>query len=192
MNAETKSHLDNLHSKDANSRYESFQYVIKLTQQPVDWAYDVWNDLLLMLIQGDNHQRSIAAQLLSNLAKSDPENRMLQDVDKIFIVTRDEKFVTARHSLLALWKIAIVNQPLQKKIMDYLTHRYTTSAGEKNCTLIRYDIMEVMRKIYNNTNDATITATALALIETEEDPKYRKKYTTVWKDLIPKENKKKF
>jgi hypothetical protein len=61
MNAETKSHLDNLHSKDANSRYESFQYVIKLTQQPVDWAYDVWNDLLLMLIQGDNHQRSIAA-----------------------------------------------------------------------------------------------------------------------------------
>ena len=189
MNAETKSHLDNLHSKDANSRYESFQYVIKLTQQPVDWAYDVWNDLLLMLIQGDNHQRSIAAQLLSNLASSDPENRMLQDVDKIFIVTRDEKFVTARHSLLALWKIAIVNQSLQKKIMGYLTHRYTTSIAEKNCTLIRYDIMEVMRKIYNNTNDATIKDTALALIETEEDLKYRKKYTTAWKDLVPKEKK---
>ncbi len=184
MDAETKRHLSNLHSNDANSRYESFQYILKLTQQPVDWAYDVWNDLLLQLKNGDNHQRAIAAQLLSNLAKSDPDNKMFADVDKIFEVTRDEKFVTARHSLQRLWKIAIVNKQLQEKVTGYLSYRFNTCNTEKNCTLIRYDIIEVLRKIYDNTNNDTVKQKALALIETEGDLKYRKKYTTVWKDIL--------
>ena len=184
MNDEISNHLNNLYSKDPNLRYESFQYIIKLTNEPVNWAYDVWNDLLLQLKNGDNHQRAIAAQLLSNLAKSDPENRMFTDVDKIFEVTRDEKFVTARHSLQCLWKIAIVNEQLQKKVAGYLFYRFHTCNTEKNCTLIRYDIIEVLRKIYDNTYDEDIKQKTLALIETEDDLKYRKKYITLWKDIL--------
>jgi hypothetical protein len=109
---------------------------------------------------------------------------MFVDVDKIFEVTRDEKFVTARHSLQCLWKIAIVNKQLQKKITDFLFYRFNTCNTEKNSTLIRYDIIEVLRKIYDKTNNDTVKQKALELIETEGDLKYRKKYTTVWKDIL--------
>src|SRR5262245_61925529 len=80
MDQITKSHFDNLFSQDANARYESFQYIINLTKQPVDWACEAWNDLLALTKKGDNHQRTIAVQLLSNLAKSDPGNRMQKDL----------------------------------------------------------------------------------------------------------------
>jgi hypothetical protein len=60
MNQITKQHFVDLYSKDANLRYDSFQYIIKLTQQPVDWTYEVWDDLLDLLKTGDNHQRAIA------------------------------------------------------------------------------------------------------------------------------------
>ena len=99
MEQTIRQHIDNLHSKDANLRYASFQYIINLTKQAVDWAYEVWDDLLTMTKTGDNHQRTIAVQVLSNLAKSDPKQRMLKDFEKLLAVTKDEKFVTARHSL---------------------------------------------------------------------------------------------
>jgi len=51
----------------------------------------------------DNHQRAIAAQVLSNLAKSDPKSRMLEDLDALFVVRKDERSVTAWHSPQSLW-----------------------------------------------------------------------------------------
>lgn len=53
------------------------------------WAYDVWDALLRNLAHEDNHDRAIAAQVLCNLAKSDPESRMLRDFGDLFAVTRD-------------------------------------------------------------------------------------------------------
>jgi hypothetical protein len=186
MDQTTKQHFNNLHSKDASLRYASFQYIINLTKQPVEWAYEVWDDLLAMTKTGDNHQRTIAVQVLSNLAKSDPKKRMLKDLDKLIAVTKDEKFVTARHSLQCLWKVGIVNQELQMKVIDGLSKRFKECIREKNCTLIRYDILEVFRKIYNELPDEKISQTSLALIETEDDPKYRKKNMGLWKDVMKK------
>lgn len=173
-----------LHSNDADSRYASFQYIINLTMQPVDWAYEAWDDLLNLLRTGDNHQRTIAVQVLSNLAKSDPEKRMLKDFDQLMIVTKDEKFVTARHSLQSLWKVAVVNEALKKKVEDNLSKRFDECSTEKNCTLVRYDILEVFRKIYDQVNDDRLKDRALTLIGKEDDVKYRKKYTGLWKDLL--------
>ena len=133
---------------------------------------------------GDNHQRTIAVELLSNLAKSDSEKRVLKDFDQIMIVTKDEKFVTARHSLQSLWKVAVVSEDLKKKVVDNLSKRFDECITEKNCALIRYDILEVFRKIYDQVHDDKLQDTALALIEKEDDVKYRKKYTGLWKDLL--------
>ena len=52
---------------------------------------------------------------------------------------------------------------------------------EKNCTLIRYDIIQGLKNLYDEVKDETIKERALELIETEEDLKYRKKYASVWK-----------
>jgi len=72
----------------------------------VDWAYEVWDDLIEMLSDKDNHVRAIGAQVLCNLARSDPKGRMLKDFEKLLVVTRDERFVTARHTFQAIWKVA--------------------------------------------------------------------------------------
>jgi len=47
--------------------------------------------------------------------------------------------------------------------------------------LIRYDIIQGLRNLYNEVHDESIKQKALELIETEEDLKYRKKYASVWK-----------
>ena len=183
MDQLTRNHFNNLQSQDSELRYASFQYLIDITNHPVDWAYEVWDDLLSLIKTGDNHQRTIAVQLLSNLSKSDPENRMAKDFDQLIAVTKDEKFVTARHSLQCLWKVAIVNNEVRSKVIAGLTDRFNESTNEKNCTLIRYDILQVFRKVYDEVHDEQLKEKSLALIETEDDLKYRKKYLSVWKDV---------
>ena len=53
----------------------------------------------------DNRVRAISAQVLANLAKSDPQNRMWKDFPALMAVTKDEKFVTVRHTLQSIWKV---------------------------------------------------------------------------------------
>ncbi len=189
MDALTKKHLENLHNTDANSRYESFQYLIKETQEPVSWAYEVWDDLLKMLKEGDNHQRSIAAQLICNLAKSDPEARMKTDLDKLMETTKDERFVTARHTLQSIWKPALVSPEMRELVVAKLAERFRSCKDEKNCTLIRYDITEVLRKIYNSQRNEEVRKMSMDLIESEKDLKYQKKYMSVWTGLLRAEKR---
>ena len=183
MDELTRKHIQNLHiTNDADTRYQSYKYMLAVTQEPVQWSYEIWNEMLTMLKDGDNHQRSIAAQVLSGLAKSDPEKRMVKDVEQIFTVTHDEKFVTARHALQSLWKIAIVSPELLKIVTDRLAERYNNAMSEKNGTLVRSDIIELFKKIYDKTQDEKVKHRALSLIEKEEDPNYRKKYLGSWTD----------
>lgn len=181
MDALTQAALQNIHATDKELQNAAFHALLDMTDQPVAWAYEVWGDMLAALKHKDNHERAIAAQLLCNLAKSDPDRRMLKDIDALFVVTKDERFVTARHCLQALWKIGIVGKEQQQKLVGGLAKRFEECAAEKNTTLIRYDICQSLRNVYDVTSDESIRATALALIETEPDAKYRKKYATLWK-----------
>ena len=177
----TQKHLDNLFSEDRELQNEAFSHILEVTDQPVDWAYDVWSKLVAGLTHKDNHARAIAAQVLCNLAKSDPEERMLKDFDALLNVTRDERFVTARHCMQALWKVGAAGRKQQKKLVDGLEGRFNECITEKNRTLIRFDIIQSLRNVYEAVKDETIKAKALALIETEEELKYRKKYASLWK-----------
>ena len=47
--------------------------------------------------------------------------------------------------------------------------------------MIRYDILVVLRRVYDLAGDEKIPQTAERLIALEDDPKYRKKYLTVWR-----------
>lgn len=149
-------------------------------EQPVDWAYAVWDRLVADLTHKDNRRRAHASQLLANLAKSDPEQRILNDFDKLLAVTKDERFVTARHCLQALWRVGVVGQPQHNVYLAGLERRFAECASEKNGTLLRYDILQSLRTVYDIVKDEAIRAQALALIETEADAKYRKKYAALW------------
>jgi hypothetical protein len=181
MDAVTRQHFNNLNSSNNEERYASFQYLLQATDKPVKWTYEVWNDLLNLVTSGDNHQRAIAAQLLSNLAKSDTDHRLRIDFDKLLPAIRDERFVTARHSLQSLWKVGVVNKEYQKMVIDSLSERFADCVSEKNCTLIRYDILEVFKKIYDQRPNDPLKDKAIELIESEADALYRKKYIKLWR-----------
>jgi hypothetical protein len=176
-----KTLLNDLRWPDPGRQNHAFQALLEATNSPVDWAYAVWDDLLRTLADGDNRQRSIAAQVLCNLAKSDSRQRIVKDLGALLKVTKDERFVTARHCLQALWKVGVAGEPQRKALLKGLAARFQECAAEKNCTLIRYDILVVLRRVFDLINDEQIRLTAERLMALEEDPKYRKKYATVWR-----------
>jgi hypothetical protein len=181
MDDTTRTHLENIHSQDRDLQNAAYSAMMESTDKPVDWAYEVWDKLVADLKHKDNHVRAIAAQVLSNLAKSDPDKRILKDFDALLDVTKDERFVTARHCMQSLWRVGVAGDEQRRKYLDGLEGRFNECIAEKNCTLIRYDILQSFRNVYDVVKDEAIRAKALALIDTETDAKYRKQYMTLWK-----------
>jgi hypothetical protein len=179
MNPTTRTNLANLRSQDGDVRYEALLDIIKATDKRVDWANDVWDELLENLRDKDAHQRAIAAQLLCNLAKSDTRKRMLKDFDAVLAVTRDEKFVTARHTLQSLWKVG--GPERNNKSWSSIVWPVQRLRGGKELYVIRCDIIQDLRKLYDEVKDEKIRDKALELIATEDGSKYRKKYAAVWR-----------
>lgn len=182
MDETTRTHLENVRSKDKDLQNAAFDYLMAATAVSVDWAYEAWDDVVAGLSDKDNRVRAISAQVFCNLAQSDPKKRMLTDFDKLLLVTKDDRFVTARHCLQAIWKVGLAGSAQREMVVEGLNGRYHECISEKNCTLIRYDIIQSLKNLYNAVPDETIKEQALALIEMEEDLKYRKKYATVWRE----------
>ena len=181
MNKTIRTHLDNIRSDDGELQNKAYYFLMEETEKPVDWAYEAWDELVDGLTHKDNHVRAIASQVLANLGKSDPKGRMFKDFDKLLNVTRDEKFVTARHCMQNIWKVGLGGKKAQQLVVDGLEKRFHECINEKNCTMIRYDIQVSLHNLYNATASSEIKEKALELIELEEDGKYKKKYFTVWK-----------
>jgi hypothetical protein len=181
MGKTIRTHLDNIFSDDGQVQFKAYDHLMKATEQPVDWAYEAWEELVSGLTHKDNHVRAICGQLLGNLGKSDPKGRMFKDFNKLLHVTRDEKFVTARHTLQNIWKVGLGGKKAQQLVVKGLEQRFIECVSEKNCTLIRYDIQVALRNLYDATTSSEIKEKALELIELERDLKYKKKYATVWK-----------
>ncbi|MGA8043661.1 MAG: hypothetical protein WCA37_12745 [Terracidiphilus sp.] len=177
--------MRDLDSRSKDRQDQAFQSLSEMTRESVDWAYEIWDDLLRLIATGDNRQRAIAGQILCSLAKSDPKGRIIHDVPVLLALTKDERFVTARHCLLSLWKVAIISDHHRKAISEGLVQRFKECEAEKNSTLLRYDMQCVFRKIYDMTGDKRLRQTAEQLIALEKDPKYRKKYATVWRSTAP-------
>ena len=181
MESLTKSYFENLEAKDKDLQFEAFNNIKAAIEEEVDWTYEVWDQLKDWLTDPDNHRRARAAQFLSGLAISDPEQRMLHDFPALWEVTKDPKFVTARHSLQSIWKVGLAGKEQKDLVIAHFVDRFQKGADEKHHTLIRFDMIQGLRNLYDEIKDETLKQTAMELIETEEDTKYRKKYLSVWK-----------
>lgn len=181
MDAVTQSYFENLEAKDKDVQYEVFNNILAATREEVDWAYEVWDQLIEWLTDADNHRRARAAQFLSNLAISDPEQRMLNDFPALWEVTKDPKFVTARHSLQSIWRVGLAGKEQKEMVIDHIVNRFRNGVDEKHYTLIRFDMIDGLKKLYDALKEEEIKRTAMDLIELEKDNKYRKKYLSVWK-----------
>lgn len=183
MDSITQTYFENLEAEDKDAQFEAFGNIITATKEEVDWAYEMWDQLKEWLKDADNHRRSRGAQFLCRLAISDPEKRILSDFPAVWEVTKDKKFVTARHTLQAIWRIGLAGPAQKEMIVKSLVSRFINGKEEKNYTLIRFDILQGLRNLYDEIKDEEIKKIALDLIEQEEDPKYKKKYATVWRKV---------
>lgn len=174
--------LADIFSPEGDLQNAAYDALMAETENPVPWAYQAWDRLVAGLAHRDNHVRAISSQVLCNLAaKSDPEGRILRDFPALLHVTRDERFVTARHCLQSLWKIGLAGDSQRRMLLGGLELRYNECSAEKNCTLIRFDILQGMRHLFEQVRDDDIREKALAWISLEEDLKYRRKYAGVWR-----------
>lgn len=183
MDKAIRTHLDNVRSTDGELQNKAYYALMEKTEKPVDWAYAAWDGLVEGLTHKDNHVRAISSQLLANLAKSDPKGRMFKDFDKLLNVTKDEKFVTARHCLQSIWKVGLGGKNQQIMVVKGLEKRYRECVKEKNGSLIRYDILVGLKNLYEAAISSEIKEKALELIELETEMKSKKKYASVWKKL---------
>ena len=165
---------------DRERQGTAFQPILDQTSHPVEWAYEVWDEVLAQLTDKNNRTRSLAAQVMCNLAKSDPKKRMLRDFPTLFAVVNDERVVTARHALQAMGKVGCAGRRQSELLVSALEKRFSDCVTHKNCTLIRDEIIESLRKVFDAAQDETTRTCAKALIELEGDPKYKKKYLTLW------------
>ncbi|KOS66939.1 hypothetical protein AEA09_15680 [Lysinibacillus contaminans] len=164
---------------DRDIQFESFEELMKIVKEPVDWTYSVWEQLIKALTYKNAHSRAQSAQFLCALAaKSDPEERVLEDFMKIWAVTYDEKTVTARHSLQSIWRIGLAGQVQRDLVVSHLAKRFHTCVGEKHPTLIRYDIIVSFKNLFDATGDIKLLSIAQDLIQKEQDIQYQKKYKT--------------
>ncbi|MBV7506672.1 hypothetical protein KW850_15515 [Bacillus sp. sid0103] len=106
---------------------------------------------------------------------------MLVDFPSVWEMTYDKKFVTARHTLQSLWKIGLSGQEQKEMVIKHFVNRFTHGVDEKNIKLIRSNILQGMRELYDVSKDEELKNIALELIEKVDDPKYKKKYADIWK-----------
>jgi hypothetical protein len=177
----THESIANLHSKDSRVRFAALQSVLKETDAKVDWIYDVWEGLVNSLSDENSYQRSIAAMVICNLAKSDTEGKLGNAIGRLLPLTNDEKFVTSRQCIQNLWKVAVTSKSSMKKVVDHLMAQYKNCTNDMHYNLIRLDIHQSLRNICDHSLDSGIRSKALELIEMEEEPKFRKKYAAIWK-----------
>ncbi|MGG4037301.1 hypothetical protein [Heyndrickxia ginsengihumi] len=181
MDSIMKSYFENLEAKDKNVQLEAFQHIMNATKEKVDWSYEVWDQLIDWLTDSDNHRRARAAQFLAGLAISDPEKKMLHDFPMLWEVTKESKFVTARHTIQSIWKVGLAGKEQREMLLNYMIDRFKNAIDEKHYTLIRYGMIVGLKKLYDEIKDEHIREIAMDLIECEEDNKYRKKYLSAWK-----------
>ncbi|MCC6509336.1 MAG: hypothetical protein IT423_09530 [Pirellulaceae bacterium] len=178
--AELPECFEQLWSADRELQGAAFQVILRTTEKPVSWADAALDEVFAQLTNKNNRHRSIAAQVLCNLAKSDHSERILRDFKQLFEVVKDERFVTARHALQSMWKVACVSERHRKKVLAAFEGWFLECVTHPNCTLIRYDILEGLRKLYDVAPSPTLLAMANDLIALEQDVKYQKKYRTLW------------
>lgn len=89
-------------------------------------------------------------------------------------MSKDPKFVTARHALQSIWCVGLAGEKQLQLILDCITERCEAGATEKHGTLIQFDMIQGLRELFDPVEIQSIKERVRALIEKEQDRKYQK------------------
>lgn len=155
MDKKIKSLIDELSSKNNKIRKNALDMLLEITNEKVDWIYNVWDIMIEKLDSTNSYQRSIGIFILSNLAKSDYDKKFLDIIDRYLELMEDEKFITSRQTILSSWKVAVALEPLRSKIVDYLIKMFSDNKHlSSHANLIRKDIAESLINIHKEYKDS--------------------------------------
>lgn len=181
MNARVSALFAARESDDRQAAYDAFVELMRLAEKPVAWSYDVWDRMVGDLSHAEGHVRAFAAQMLAHLALSDPEDRMRGDFAALAGVMRDEKTVTARHTLQSIWRVGLAGEDRLALVLDALAERFRDSASERHGSLVRTDVITSLGRLSSAVNDPAVESRAEALMASETDPKAQKKQRACWR-----------
>jgi hypothetical protein len=181
MKQDIEAIFKNLHSSEDEIRYPAFQQAYALTEQKVDWVYEVWDQLFEMLASDNSYQRSIALRLFCNLARSDSEKRLIALLPQILAHTKDEKFITSRQTLQEVWKIAWFLPETSAAVEAHLKQRFLECGEEKHANLLRQDALQSLFTLAELKHDEGLMEEAKQLIESDPEEKNRKAYRAMMK-----------
>jgi hypothetical protein len=100
MDPDIRANLDAVLSDDVAAQNEAYTFLMDATASPVDWAYDAWDAVVEMLRHRSNRVCAIASQVLCRLGASDPDARIVGDLELID-TEADPKY---RKKYAGVWK----------------------------------------------------------------------------------------
>jgi hypothetical protein len=168
-------------SSDRDTAYQAFVDLMAAAEKPVDWSYDVWDQMVQDLAHEKGHKRAFAAQMLAHLAISDPEERMLGDFAALAAVMRDDKTVTARHTLQSIWRVGLAGSRQKRLVIDALAKRFKECASERNGSLVRTDAITSLGNLARKAGDPAVAERAAKLIASEKNDSEQGKQRACWK-----------
>ena len=177
MEIEISKLLDNLTFHERDVQFNSIEELIKHVKEPVDWTYSVWEQLIKALTYKNALVRAQAVQILCALAAtSDPEERVLEDFQKIWAITYDEEMIVSLQSLQSIWQIGLAGQVQRDLVVSHLARRFHACTNEKQPTTIRYEVITSLKKLFDKTDDSMLLPILKNLINQEQDVSVQKKY----------------
>ena len=168
-----------LSEKDDNIRYEAFRRLMSITEEPVPWIYEVWDELAAKFDSDNSYQRSIAMNLFCNLSRCDSEKRIHSILPRLLALTEDEKFITRRQTMQALWKVAWFQPETYEAVVAKYVERFSSCVNEEHPNLLQRDIIQALLTLSDLRNDYELAAKVDSLIQSEPDAKARKGLTAV-------------
>jgi hypothetical protein len=174
MEEKIREMIVNLAEKDDDIRYEAFRRLMSITEEPVPWIYEAWDELTGKFKSDNSYQRTIAMNLFCNLSRCDSQKRIVEILPQLLALTEDEKFITRRQTMQALWKVAWFEPELLGPVVDKYIERFSTCVKEEHPNLLQRDIVQALLTLAELRNDTELSKKVNQLIESEPDPKARK------------------
>ncbi len=107
-------------STDDTYRYNCFKVLLQISESQPLVLYPEWDYFVALLGSSNAYHRSIAVQILANLASADAQHRFEAILDRYFDLLDDEKIIVTRSLVYNAGTIARAKPSLQAKIVERL------------------------------------------------------------------------
>jgi hypothetical protein len=140
-------------AKDEVYRYNCFQVLYRLSEEQPEVLYPEWDYFTGLLDSDNSYHRSIAGQLLANLACADSEGHIKATFDRLFALLDDDKIVPARQFAQHVGRIARAKPELHARITEQLLAVGETHHTESRKDLLKGDVVAAFDEFFADSPD---------------------------------------